>query len=165
MSFVGFALYSAAVSSKSIVDILLAPFYASAANYIPIISLGVWLYSFHIFFRTGVLITKKTYLFSINYTIALILNVISNFLLVPSFGAMGSAVATVLTYAGFSFIGFFIYRKCYPLEKTQRNDIHGDSPPDLLQGDLLAVVVTDLVVTEEDLFGLVVLLGDHHLGR
>lgn len=116
MATLGFAFYSASVASRTIVGIFAAPEYINAANYIPMISLGLWFYGFHIFFRTGVTLTKKTYLLPATYISAVIINVIANFELVPYWGAMGAAIATAITYGCFSFIGYFMYRKCYAIK-------------------------------------------------
>ncbi len=116
MALLGFAFFSLAVSSRAIVRTFAASDYIGAAKYIPIIALGVWFYAFHVFVKIGVLLTKKTYLFSVNYCIALFVNIVVNFLLVPSLGAMGAAIATVATYAYFSLGGFYIYRRSYPME-------------------------------------------------
>lgn len=112
----GYALYACSVAGKTIVTILLAPEYISAHAFIPLISLGVWFYAFHIFFKTGVILRKKTYLLMINFSIAFFVNLIANYFLVTRFQAMGAAVATILTYGCFSFFGYFIYHSCYRLE-------------------------------------------------
>jgi O-antigen/teichoic acid export membrane protein len=116
MGFLGFAMYCISIASYTVVTILAAPEYIDAAKYIPVISFGVWLYSFHIFAKTGVMLTKKTYLFSVNYTLALIVNITANIMLIPLFGAMGAAIATVITYGFFSIAGYAIYKHCYALE-------------------------------------------------
>jgi O-antigen/teichoic acid export membrane protein len=116
MGLLGFALYSLSVCSKTVVKIFTAPEYANAAVYIPLISLSIWIYGLHTFLKTSVLLKKKTHLFTINHFIALAVNIVFNFVLVPPFGAMGAAFATAITYSSFSLFGLIIYRKVYPLE-------------------------------------------------
>jgi O-antigen/teichoic acid export membrane protein len=115
LSVAGYLLYCCSIGARSIVHIFLAPGYAQAATYIPLISLGIWLYSFHTFIRIGVVISRKTYLFTINYSLAFLINLLTNYILVPRFHATGAALATVITYGCFSFNGLWIYRKCYDL--------------------------------------------------
>lgn len=109
------AMFSISILSDTVIRLFAAPSYFDAYRYLPIIALGIWGYSLHTFVKPGVLLTKKTYLLTINFTLAFICNLVLNFLLVPKWGAMGAAWASVLTYFAFSLGGFFIYRICYPI--------------------------------------------------
>lgn len=116
MIVLGIALFGTAIAAKSIVEVFTGPAYRGAAQYIPAIAFGVWVYSLHTFVRVGVVLTKKSHLFPINYGLACAVNIGLNFILVPIYGPMGAAWSTVITYICFSIGGFFLYRSCYPLE-------------------------------------------------
>jgi O-antigen/teichoic acid export membrane protein len=112
MTILAYALAILAVMSDTVLKVFAAPSYFAAHVFIPIISLGVWGYALHTFVRVRVNLTKMTHLFTINYMLTLVYNVALNFLLIPKWGALGAAWATVGTYFGFSIGGYFIYRKC-----------------------------------------------------
>jgi O-antigen/teichoic acid export membrane protein len=108
--FMSFVLFAVAISAKVLVKLFAAPSYAPAAMYIPFIAFGLWLYNFHGFVRTGVILSKDTYLLTINYGLTLGITILLNWLLIPRFGTYGAAYATVMIYFFFSFAGGFIYK-------------------------------------------------------
>jgi len=110
LAFLSFPLFAVAISAKVLVKILAAPSYAPAALYIPFIAFGLWVYTFHVFVRTGIILSKDTYALPINYGLTLGITILLNWLLIPRFGAYGAAYATVLIYFFFSFAGGFIYK-------------------------------------------------------
>ncbi len=115
MTVLTFALFAISVGADTLISVFAAPSYFDAQRYLPIIALGVWGYALHTFVRIGVDLTKRTYLFTINYILAFVINLVLNFIIVPRWGAMGAAWVTVLTYFSFSIGGFLIYRHCYPI--------------------------------------------------
>jgi len=110
LSFLSFVLFSVAIFANVLVKIFAAPSYAPAALYIPFIAFGLWLYNFHIFVRTGVFLSKDTYLITINYGLTLGLTFLFNWLLIPRYGVYGAAYASIIIYFSFSFIGGLIYK-------------------------------------------------------
>jgi len=105
-----FVLFAVAIAAKVLVKIFAAPSYAPAAIYIPFIAFGLLLYTCHVFVRTGVILSKDTYLLTINYGLTLGITILLNWLLIPHFGALGAAYATVMIYFFFSFGGGLIYK-------------------------------------------------------
>jgi len=105
-----FVLFAVAISAGVIVKLFAAPSYAPAAMYIPFIAFGLWLYNVHVFVRTGVILSKDTYLLTVNYGLTLGITILLNWLLIPRFGAYGAAYATIMIYFFFSFGGGFIYK-------------------------------------------------------
>ena len=109
-----FVLFTVAISAKVLVKLFAAPSYAPAAMYVPFLAFGLWLYTIHVFLRTGVILSKDTYLLTINYGLTLGITILLNWLLIPRFGAYGAAYATVMIYFCFSFGGGCIYKGfCY----------------------------------------------------
>ena len=107
--FLAFVLFIVAVSANSIVGLLAAPEYAPAALYVPFIAFGLLFYAVHIFVRTGVILSKSTYLFIINYGLTLGISILFNWFLISHFGAYGAVYAAIIVYFSFSFIGGYIY--------------------------------------------------------
>jgi O-antigen/teichoic acid export membrane protein len=46
-----------------------------------------------------------------------LLNIVANYLLIPEYGAVGAAIATVLSYAVASYIALFLHPKTWPMAK------------------------------------------------
>jgi len=110
LALLSFVLFSVAISARVLVKIFAAPSYAPAAIYIPFIAFGLWFFSCHVFVRTGVILSKDTYLLTINYGLTLGVAFLLNWLLIPRFGTYGAAYASVMIYFFFSFAGGFIYK-------------------------------------------------------
>ena len=112
----GYVLYCLCIFSHLILKILAAPEYINAYRYLPVISIGVWIYGLHGCISYVVFLTKKSYLFLINNLIALSVNIITNILFIPIFGIMGAAFSTTLTYTCYSVLAVFIFNKKYPVK-------------------------------------------------
>jgi len=110
LSFLSFVLFAIAISANLIVKIFAAPSYAPAALYVPFIAFSFWIQTFNIFVRTGVILSKDTYLLTLNYLLTLGMTVLFNWLLISRFGTYGAAYAAILIYFSFSFVGGFIYK-------------------------------------------------------
>ena len=54
----------------------------------------------------------------ITQLIGAVLNIIANGLLIPTYGAIGAAVATVLSYAAASYFALFLHTKTWPMAKV-----------------------------------------------
>lgn len=67
----------------------------------PLVGILSWaslLYGFHMISSRGILKAEKTYILALLMVLAMIVNLFLNWLLVPSYGGTGAAVATVLAY-------------------------------------------------------------------
>lgn len=85
------------VFSKEILILLTTPDYYSAKILIPIFSLTILVQSWSNF-SPGLSIAMKTRLITIISIVAGIVNLILNFILLPSFGLIGAAIATLISY-------------------------------------------------------------------
>jgi O-antigen/teichoic acid export membrane protein len=63
----------------------------------------------------GINFKKKTYLYIIRATIAALINVAGNIILVPKYGAEGAAVSTAISYVVYFFIGTYFSQKLFPV--------------------------------------------------
>jgi len=100
-----FVVLSGGLLIEYIVQIPLAPGktllgenYWDGVSIIPLILFSYLLYGIYVNLTVGIYIKKKSHLMVIFTGLAAIVNIGSNFYLMPNFGMMGAAVATVLAY-------------------------------------------------------------------
>lgn len=87
--------------------------YYEAYKIVPLLSFSMILHGFYTVVSVGVILTKNTkYVVVSNYSAA-ILNIILNFLLIPKYGMMGAAIASVIAYTLNSVILYNFAQKCY----------------------------------------------------
>lgn len=110
-----FAAFALSLLSTILLDILFPPSYHSAALIIPIIAVSMMFYGIYYIFIIGVNICRKT-IFTILFTmIAAFVNVLANFFLIPRFGAMGTAVSTLLAYIILVIVAYIVNQRIYPI--------------------------------------------------
>ncbi len=87
--------------------------YYDAYKIVPLLSFSMILHGFYTVISVGVILTKKTkYVIISNYSAA-ILNIILNFLLIPKYGMLGAAIASVIAFILNSVILYNFAQKCY----------------------------------------------------
>jgi O-antigen/teichoic acid export membrane protein len=89
--------------------------YHAAAPVVPVIVLAFLFQGFFLLSSIGITITKQTRYYPMVTAAAATVNVGLNFALIPSFGIMGSAWATVAGYALMAFLGAVISNRLYPI--------------------------------------------------
>ena len=80
---------------------------------IPIVALSILFYAVYNFFNTAISIKRKTWYAVLFTTIAAVINVAFNLLLIPQFGAMGAAESTLLAYALLTIIAYVVNQRVY----------------------------------------------------
>jgi len=108
-----FLMFITSIFSEYIIRILASEAYYSSYHVIPIVCLGLIPYALHNFISIGVTIYNKTWLFPVSNGIAALLNVLVNLILIPQYGYMGAAWATVITYFSFICISWQLYKNVY----------------------------------------------------
>jgi O-antigen/teichoic acid export membrane protein len=78
---------------------LFRPQYAVAHSVIPLVALGTVLWNYGILFHQGLELAKRTIVIAAMVTGAAVCNMALNLLLIPPFGYMGAAWATLASYA------------------------------------------------------------------
>ncbi len=86
------------VGSKMLTKILMADSYYSSWEFVPILVIAMIFSSFSSFFGSVYFMEKKSVLSMLTALCGAVVNVILNFLLIPRHGAMGAAVATLISY-------------------------------------------------------------------
>ncbi len=91
------------------------PAYHAAAPVVPVIVLAFLFQGFFLLSSIGITITKEARYYPMITAAAASLNIVLNFALIPSFGIMGSAWATVAGYAVMALLGAAISNRLYPI--------------------------------------------------
>ncbi len=91
---------------------LINSLYWTGINIIPIIVLAYFFYGLYINFSAGIIIAKKTYTSSVSLLLAVIINVLLNFILVPIYGYLGAAYSICIAYF-VSMITMYLFSKKY----------------------------------------------------
>ncbi len=103
------------VYSVEIVKLFTSPSYYGASSIVPLISLSYLLYGVYIYMLSGLIITKNISVQPLILLGSAIANVILNIALIPKFGMMGSAYATISSYCIAAIATYCISQKYYPL--------------------------------------------------
>jgi O-antigen/teichoic acid export membrane protein len=83
---------------KDVIVVLATDKYGGAGVIFPCIVLGQLIHYSTLILDVGLMIRKKTYIFSIVILLSVVLNVFFNVVLIPKYGILGAAVATLLSY-------------------------------------------------------------------
>lgn len=95
---------------------LLGKQYWSGVTIIPLILTSYLFYGIYVNLTVGIYIRKKAQLMIIFTGLAAIVNVSSNFYLMPHYGIMGAAIATLLSYLIMVLTIFVANQKIYPVQ-------------------------------------------------
>ena len=86
------------VTSADLIGILASAKFAAAHTLLPVIVLGLLVYATHIFFNAPLIIHKRSLVLTTVTTLCCIANILMNLVLLPHYGIMGAATATLLSY-------------------------------------------------------------------
>ena len=95
---------------------LLGQEYWSGVIIIPLILLSYMLYGVYVNLTVGIFIEHKSHLMIVFTGLAALVNIGTNFYLMPNFGMMGAAVATVLAYLVMVISIYIANHKIYPVK-------------------------------------------------
>ncbi|HZU04204.1 MAG TPA: oligosaccharide flippase family protein [Ktedonobacteraceae bacterium] len=110
-----FAAFGLSTFGVIVLDLFFPPGYQSAAPVIPAVALSMVFYGVNVVFTVGSSLTRKTWLLTISIGSSALLNTVLNFVLIPSYGAMGAATATLIAYAALAVIAYIVNRCVYPV--------------------------------------------------
>lgn len=89
--------------------------YWDGLSIIPVILTSYLFYGLYVNFTVGIYIKKKTKLMALFTGLAALVNVGSNFYLMPNYGIMGAAVATLLSYLTMAVAIWIANQRIYPI--------------------------------------------------
>ena len=110
-----FSAFALSLASTVVFDFFFPPTYSSAAPVIPIVALSILFYAVYNFFNTGISIQRKTWFAVVFTTIAAVINVCFNIILIPRYGAMGAAWSTLLAYAILTVVAYIVNQRIYAI--------------------------------------------------
>ncbi len=90
--------------------------YWSGLPIVPIILLSYLIFGMSNIFSAGLYIEKKTHLVPIGSFIAAGIKIVLTIILVPKFGIMGAALATLIAYSSLAIAMFYLAQKVYPIK-------------------------------------------------
>lgn len=109
------ATFGLSLLGISALDIFFPPAYHSAALVIPIIAVSTVFNGIYLVVSLGLSLQRKTWLAAIFFTCSALLNVGINIILIPTYGAMGAAIATLVAYLVLAVISYIANQCIYPV--------------------------------------------------
>lgn len=106
------AVVGLSILAKPIISIFTAPEYHHGFRIVPLIAAGVFFLGLQYCFHTGLLFYKKTSVIMTGIIVASLINVLLNILLVPRYGYMAAAAATLISYI-FLFVAIVLASRKY----------------------------------------------------
>ncbi len=103
---------------------IFGPRYWDSTVIVPTIMLAYIFFAAYLNFVIGIYTEKKSEYLPLVTGIGAGVNIISNYLLIPRFGMMGSAYATVLGYASMATALYVVGQKLYPVRYEWRRVVH-----------------------------------------
>lgn len=88
----------------------------SGLHIVPIVLLGYLFNGFYYNFVAGLQIEKKTQYMPLVSGLGAVMNVAANFLLIPLFGMLGAAYATLLAYLSMAIYQYYLSQKFYEIQ-------------------------------------------------
>jgi O-antigen/teichoic acid export membrane protein len=110
-----FATFALSLVGMIVLNVFFPPSYQSAAFIIPIIALSTMFFGVYNIFTTGIAVKRKTWFAVVFTTVAALVNVGLNLLLIPHYGAFGAALSTLLAYAILALIAYRVNQRIYPI--------------------------------------------------
>jgi len=110
-----FIVGACALCSREMLTLLASARFAGADRLLTILIPSLMIYALHLFFNVGLILEKRTTLLAGIAASAAVLNIALNLYLVPRFGLMGAAFATLLGYVVMVASLIVINRKFLPL--------------------------------------------------
>ena len=110
-----FATLGLALLGANILDLLFPVSYQGQSLIISIVALSTVFSSIFTVFNLGMTLRRKTWLASIALLFSALLNICANLVLIPLYGAMGAAIATLIAYSALALVSYLFNQRIYPV--------------------------------------------------
>ena len=110
-----FVALALSILSKEVLMVMATPPFYGAYRVVPLIALSYVLYGCFMCVNAGMYLEKKTKYIPFIVGGGAALNLGLNYLLIPTYGMMGAAIATVSSYLVLLIVAFFVSRRFYPV--------------------------------------------------
>lgn len=108
-----FAALALSVLSKEALAIMATPAFRDAYKVIPLVALSYVMYGCCYVFMVGINLQAKTKYIALLFGAAAVLNLALNYILIPHYGMMGAAGATLISYMALAISTFLVSQKLY----------------------------------------------------
>ena len=110
-----FVTFVFSLVSTCILFLFFPPSYHSAYSIIPIIALSIMFYGIYDMFCIGVGVRRKTWYAVVFTGFAATTNILCNLFLIPLYGSMGAALATLIAYVLLAIVSYCANQRIYPI--------------------------------------------------
>jgi O-antigen/teichoic acid export membrane protein len=110
-----FAALGLSLVSSVLFGVLFPRSYQSAAPVIPIVAESIAFYGVYTVLMLGANVRRRTWMTSVFTTIAALINVGCNLVLIPRYGAMGAAASTLIAYVALAVVAYVANQRIYPV--------------------------------------------------
>ena len=110
-----FSAFGLSLAGQVLLDWLFPASYHAEAMIIPVIAVSITFYGMYFMLMIGTNIKRKTWLGGVFVFIAAIVNTALNLVLIPRYGAMGAAIATLAAYIVLAAIAYVVNQRIYPI--------------------------------------------------
>lgn len=110
-----FAAVALSVLSEEVLAVMATPIFHNAYKVIPLIAMSYVLYGCYFVLMVGINLKAKTKYLGEFVIGAAVLNLGLNYLLVPAYGMMGAAIATLISYIILPIGSYWFSRRYYPI--------------------------------------------------
>lgn len=110
-----FASLGLSLFGSSVLDLLFPASYHAQSSIIPIIALSIVFNGVFIVVNLGTALQGKTWLTSLYFIVSALMNVGLNIVLIPAYGTMGAALATLAAYIALALIAYLFNQRIYPV--------------------------------------------------
>ncbi len=104
-----------AVLGREVVVLMTDPRYHDAAAIVPVVAIAYVLHGAFLLGSVGIGITKSARYYPLVTAVSAAVNVAANLLLIPHYGPLGAAWATVASYAAMAGLGIFLSQRLWPI--------------------------------------------------
>ncbi len=108
-----FASFGLSMCGFAALDLFFPSAYHAAGSIMPIISLSMLFNGSFTVLSLGIYIRQKTWYAAVLITVSASFNFGLNMFLIPSYGAMGAAVSTLIAYAVLALLGYIVNQRLY----------------------------------------------------
>ncbi|HEU5226269.1 MAG TPA: polysaccharide biosynthesis C-terminal domain-containing protein, partial [Ktedonobacteraceae bacterium] len=113
--FLLFATFGLMLVSVSALYLFFPVSYYAAVPVIPIVALSIMFFGIYNYFTLGISLRRKTWLAVVLTALAALVNIGLNVILIPLYGSMGAAVATLIGYLLLAVGGYIVNQRLYPI--------------------------------------------------
>lgn len=110
-----FATLGLSLFAVNVLDLLFPVSYHGQSLTITVVALSTVFYSISTVFNLGMTLERKTWLAFISLLFSALLNVGVNIVLIPLYGSMGAAVATLVAYIALALVNYLFNQRIYPV--------------------------------------------------